>query len=45
MVGVRMSIVVMVEIVIQLRLRWMVCRILSVWVMVMVAVVTQVVVL
>ena len=44
-VGVRMSIMVMVEIMIQLRLSWMVRCVLSVRVMVMGSVVTQVVVL
>ena len=44
-VGVRMSIMVMVEIMIQFRLSWMVRCVLSVWVMVMVTVVTQVIVL
>ena len=44
-VGVRMSIVVMVEIMIQRRLRWMVRCVLSVRVMVIGSIVTQVVVL
>jgi len=42
-VWVRMSIVVMVEIMIQLRLRWVVLCVLSVGVMMMIAVVTQIV--